>query len=524
MRNSSVIPTGIPTRALARFVSPAQAFGGPRTDAVQVWTGEPVVSFPCASDADVVTAVERAREGQAEWWALPVRHRIDTAMRLARLIDRHREKLMRVLQVFGGQSRFDAYDQFQDAYNSAAQYAQFMRQYARPTYASGVFPLISRLRRDRLPLGVVGAFTLADYPLSYGTVDILPILAAGNAVVQFVPAQAYPVAMAVRELACSAGIPDRAWQILPSLSTHLGRRHLGRFDHVMYVGNTADGVALTQACLDESVSTTTFMSVKNHAVVLSDANLEVAVRSVAWQAFMNAGYSSVHIEKVHIDRAIYPQFVEKLCAFIGDRIVLGATYDHRATMGSAYSQGRLDRVCEHVEDAISLGAHVLCGGNARPDIGPWFHEPTVLANVPEEALAFGEETYGPILIVSPFSAIDEVISEMAQSQYCYAMQIFTHNMRLAHAVSRSSTAGFVSVNDGYHMLWGAWNAPIQGGRDTGNGIRHGAASVEQYMRSCLTLRQVGTTGEPGAEQSMEQWEQMSARRLKSSAILHSLLG
>lgn len=517
-----MIPTGVPRSFLTRVTQPAHEFSGPTMSAVQVWTGQTLVSFPTGAPCDVLSAAEEARIGQQEWWALTQNEKYRVFSRYAALVKRHHEKLIRLLQVFGGQSRFDAVDQYQDTYNSAAQFATFVRRKPLTELSHGVIPVVSRMRKDYLPLGAVAAFTLCDYMLSYGSVDILPILAAGNAVVQFVPVQAYPMAMAIAELGYAAGIPKRAWQVIPSHTTDLGRAHIHLFDHVMYIGNTATGVALQQECLDATVGTTMFMSVKNHSVVLADANLEVAVRSVAWQAFMNAGYSSVHIERVHVDRTVYPAFIRKLRSLVERRVVPGASYDHTATMGSAYSQLRLDRVRSHIVDALSLGADVLTGGNRRPELGPWFHEPTVLLDVPPDALAYDEETYGPVLIVEPFDAVDEVTAEMKRSQYCYGMQIFTENMDLAHRVARSSTAGFITINDGYHMLWGTWNAAVQGARDTGSGIRHGTQAVRQFTRACVTLRQLVYTGEPESTQSLKQWEKLSLKVLNTSVALHSL--
>ncbi|QOX81435.1 aldehyde dehydrogenase family protein [Nanchangia anserum] len=517
-----MIPTGVPPEFLARVTSPAQAFSGAPAQAVQIWTGEELCEFPTAAPSDVVRAVEVAHEAQVRWWGLTQIERWRVFRDFATLVKTHREKLIRLLQVFGGQSRFDAFDQFQDTFNSASQYAQFVKRMSMSEFSHGAIPFVSRLRKDSLPLGTVAAFTLSDYMLSYGAVDIAPILAAGNSVIQFVPAQAYPVSMAVLELAEAAGLPHGAWQVLPAHSTDLGRAHIDLFDHVVYIGNTATGVSLQQQCLDATVGTTMYMSVKNHSVVMADANLEVAVRSVAWQAFMNAGYSSVHIEKVHVDRGLYPDFIRKLRSLVERRIVPGATYDHTATMGSAYSQARFDRVRNHTVDALSLGADILCGGNPRPELGPWFHEPTILLDVPEDALAYSEETYGPVLIVEPFDQVDEVTTEIAHSQYCYGMQIFTEDMALANYVACASTASFVSINDGYHMLWGAWNAPVRGSRDTGTGVRHGVAAIRQFTRQCLTMRELAYTGEPNSTQSLNQWERLSLKVVYTSAFLRSL--
>ncbi len=308
---------------------------------------------------------------------------------------------------------------------------------------------------------------------------------------------------------------------MPSHSRRLGIDHIPLFDHITYIGNTAKGVSVMQDAHDASASTSMFMSVLNPSVVCADADLATAVRSVAYQSFMNAGQSLVHIEKVYVAAEVYDQFMLRLKSLVERRIVVGARYDHRATMGSLYSQDRLDRLVAHIDDALVCGADLVTGGKARPDIGPWFHEPTILANVPHHALAWDEETYGPLLIVERFTDLDEVLDELRQTQYCSGLQLITSDFAKARRISKSVPAGLVAINDGYHSVWGAWNAPVQGWRDSGTGVRHGWPAVRQYTRSMITSRSYGYTGEPHENMSLENWEKLSWRILRFCDHFHT---
>lgn len=362
--------TGIPLEFLDSLVAPARAFSGPQTHADEIWTGRPLVTFNEASPADVARAVERAREGQRQWAELPRETRWRSANRFARLVQHHREKIIRMVQVFCGSSRYDAFDQWADMINSPLQHASALPKVSRGQRNCGALPLVTTVWQHYMPMGVIGFFTLGDYGLSYGAADVFPAIVAGNGIVQFVPNQAYPAAEATRQLAIAAGVPAAMWQVIPSHSRQLGIDHIDLFDHITYFGNTARGVSLVQRAQDAGVGTTTFMSVKNPAIVFADADMETAVRSVAWQAFMNAGQSSVHTEKVYVADAVYDTFVSQLRSLIERRIVVGARYDHMVTMGSLYSQERFERTALHVSDAVACGAQVVTGGHTRSDLGP----------------------------------------------------------------------------------------------------------------------------------------------------------
>lgn len=471
---------GISSHFIKRLADHAQHLHGEDGKAIMVWDGRQIAQFPTYSDQDVYQAIARAKKAQAIWNQLSVTRRATIFHRLAKLIWRHHHRFASLSQVLCGSSRLDAEEELVDACNSASAYGSLLTRLNRPQWMPGLVPFASSLSKQRVPVGVVAIFTLADYPVSYNTVDVLQPVAAGNAVIQFVPAQAALAAYAIRELAIACGIPADLWQIMPGNRLEPGFKFIPYVDHVTYIGNSADGEEVASRAAKSFVGTSLFLSNRNHAVVAADADLDVTIPCVARAAFTQSGNSSAHIEKVWVHRSLFDQFVNKFKAHIRDYIRLGKSFDHTYTFGSVYSEFRAQRCEEHVRDALALGATVILGGKRRPDIGPWFFEPTVLTDVPAEALVASEETYGPVLTLQPFDDLSEPAKFLADSYYGHLLMVFTQDQEVANYLSENSIASMVAVNDSYVFLWSDKRVPVTSLGETGNGIRFGIEGLKQY--------------------------------------------
>jgi succinate-semialdehyde dehydrogenase/glutarate-semialdehyde dehydrogenase len=152
-------------------------------------------------------------------------------------------------------------------------------------------------------------------------------------------------------------------------------------------------------------------------------------------------------------------------------------------MGSLASQAQLDTVRAHVEDAVSKGAEVLTGGRPRPDIGPYFYEPTVLGRVEDGMSLFRDETFGPVVAVSRFSSEDEAVERANDSDYGLNFSVWTKDHARGRDVGSRLRAGTVNVNEGYIAAWASVDAPMGGMKASGLGRRHGAAGIQKYTES-----------------------------------------
>jgi succinate-semialdehyde dehydrogenase/glutarate-semialdehyde dehydrogenase len=162
---------------------------------------------------------------------------------------------------------------------------------------------------------------------------------------------------------------------------------------------------------------------------------------------------------------------------------LGTSLDFGPQMGSLSSQAQLDTVVAHVDDAVSKGAVVLAGGRARPDIGPYFYEPTLLGSVADGMSLFKDETFGPVVAVSRFSSEDEVIARANDSDYGLNCSLWTGSTRRGLEVGQRIQAGTVNVNEGYIAAWASVDAPMGGMKASGLGRRHGSEGITKYTES-----------------------------------------
>jgi succinate-semialdehyde dehydrogenase/glutarate-semialdehyde dehydrogenase len=149
-------------------------------------------------------------------------------------------------------------------------------------------------------------------------------------------------------------------------------------------------------------------------------------------------------------------------------------------MGSLVSGAQLETVREHIEDATAKGATVLAGGRPRPDIGPYFHEPTLLDGVREGMTCFKEETFGPVAAVSTFASEEEAIARANASDYGLNFSLWTADAARGRRVAAQLEAGTVNVNEGYAAAWASVDAPMGGMKDSGLGRRHGAHGIQKY--------------------------------------------
>ena len=167
-----------------------------------------------------------------------------------------------------------------------------------------------------------------------------------------------------------------------------------RADYVCFTGSTATGRLVAQGCAERLIGCSLELGGKNPLLVLRDADLERAAEGAVRAAFSNAGQLCVSMERLFVADQVYDRFVERFVART-EAMTLGASLDWGDDMGSLISQEQLDTVTAHVEDAVAKGARVLTGGRARPDLGPFFFEPTILEGVTPEMTCFGQETFGP---------------------------------------------------------------------------------------------------------------------------------
>ncbi|MGN0063956.1 MAG: succinic semialdehyde dehydrogenase [Nocardioides sp.] len=444
--------------------------------------GQPLAHLPESSATDVTEAFRRARVAQKQWARTPLDTRSEALLRLHDLLLDHQAELIDLVVWESGKARKDAFLEVAHLAMTARYYARTAHQHLDTRRVPGLFPVLTRAEVNRVPKGVVGIISPWNYPLTLALCDGLPALLAGNAVVSKPDSQTTLTALMAARLLDQAGFPKDLWQVVVGPPAEVGGAVVAQADYVCFTGSTATGKLIAAQCAERLIGCSLELGGKNPMLVLHDANLDAAAEGAVRAVFSNAGQLCISVERLFVADQVYDRFVEQFVARTR-AMTLGASQDWAVDMGSLVSQAQLDKVTSHVEDAVAKGARVLAGGKARPDLGPYVFEPTILEGVTASMDLFAAETFGPVVSVYRFHDEGEAVERANQGSYGLNASVWTRDGDRGRAVARSLVAGTVNVNEGYGAAFGSLAAPMGGMRESGLGRRQGAEGILRYTET-----------------------------------------
>lgn len=465
-------------------------------DVIAPATAERIGSVPACDGDDVNAAVDRARAAQAEWAETPATERAAVIDRFGDLVLRHRERLLDLLQLETGKSRRTAVEELLDVPTGCTYLANEAPGALAEERRRGVFPGLATATVTSDPVGVVGVISPWNYPLVLSMADALPALVAGNAVV-CKPDEKTPYgALALSELLEVAGLPDDVFQVVTGEGATVGPALIDAVDYVAFTGGTETGRTVAERAGRNLIDCSLELGGNNPLVVLGDVDVDEAARGAVDACFSNAGQLCLAAERLYVEESAYDPFLDAFVRETG-ALTLGTGYDYDDDLGSLINADQLDRVQDHVDEAREAGATVETGGRHRPDVAPYCYEPTVLTDVEPDATVACEETFGPVVVVTPVPDAAAAVAAANDSLYGLNASVWTADRERGAAVAREIDCGTVNVNDGFLATWGAADAPMGGFGDSGLGRRHGPEGIRRYTESrTVGVSRVGPLGFP----------------------------
>ncbi len=473
-------------RAELRQRLASQAFGYDETeqwiDVIAPATGEVIGRVPHGTPDDIVAAVRAARAVQRIWKKTPFKERAKILKTFHDLVLSRQDEVLDILQLETGKTRMHAFEEVLDTAITSRYYANTGPKVLKPHRRRGAIAGLTAAYEYHHPRGIVGFIVPWNYPLSLGISDALPAIMAGNGGVIKPDAQTPTATLWAVDLLEEAGLPQGLIQVVTGDGAELGPTITGTTDFVMFTGSTRVGKIVATQAAERLIEFSMELGGKNAMIVMPDADLEMTVERGLRACFSNAGQLCISMERMYVHESIFDEFTSAFAE--GMRALkIGGELDYRNDIGSLISGNQFNTVQTHVDDAVAKGATVVAGGKARPDIGPYFYEPTLLTGVHAGMTLYKDETFGPVVSAYPFSTVEEVIELANDSEYGLNFSLWTRDTRRGREIATQLEAGTICINEGYASGWGSVDAPMGGYKTSGTGRRHGEHGITKYCES-----------------------------------------
>jgi acyl-CoA reductase-like NAD-dependent aldehyde dehydrogenase len=439
-------------------------------------TGAEVGRFPVADAAAVAAALSRARAASGWWYGLGFAERRRRLLRWRSGITRRLPELLDVMHAEGGKPNADAMLEVLAALEEIAWSARNARRVlgARQVRGSLLLPEFAA-HLEYQPYGVVGVIGPWNYPILTPVGSITYALAAGNAVV-FKPSEYTPAVARWYVERFAEVVPEQ-----PVLEIVYGGGETGAHlvrsgvDKVAFTGSPATARRIMAACAETLTPVLIEGGGKDALIVDADADVAAAADACCWGAMTNAGQTCVGIERAYVATEVYDEFLAGLVERAG-RLRVGPEPD--ADVGPITMPAQLDIIRRHIDDAVARGGRAVLGG---PDaVDPPYVRPTVLVDVPQDAAAVQEETFGPTVTVTRVASMDEAVRLANAVRYGLGGAVF--GRARAFEVARRLRSGLVSIN-GTLSFAGLPALPFGGVGDSGFGRIHGEDGLREFARA-----------------------------------------
>jgi succinate-semialdehyde dehydrogenase/glutarate-semialdehyde dehydrogenase len=437
-------------------------------------TGHTIAELSLASTGNLDEALAAAERAWPEWRALEVEKRAVILHKTASLLRERAEEIGRLMTQEQGKPLAEAIG---EVAGSAGMFDFFAEEAKRAGGRVLVRPTGQRSFVIPQPVGPTATFTPWNFPLYLLAKKVAAALAAGCTVISKPPEETPACTGALAKALDDAGIPKGVFQLVHGVPDAVSRQLIGSpvIRKISFTGSTAVGKHLMKLAADGMKRIT--MELGGHAPVLvfDDCDLDKTLDMLVPQKFRNAGQVCVSPTRFFVQEGIYDAFAKGFAERTRG-ITVGNGLDADTRMGPLANQRRLPAIAGLVEDAKAKGARVLAGG--EPGEGGFFFQPTVLADVPDDAQAMNVEPFGPVALMRSFATEDEALHQANRLPYGLAAFVFTENGRRANRLGDALESGMVGINT---FAISVADAPFGGIKESGFGSEGGQEGLASYQ-------------------------------------------
>ncbi|MEJ7767111.1 MAG: NAD-dependent succinate-semialdehyde dehydrogenase [Chitinophagaceae bacterium] len=451
------------------------AASGETFDVINPATGEVVASVPDMDVLDVRKAIEAASDAWPAYRDLTAGDRANLLKKWYALILENKKDLATIMTLECGKVLSESLGEVE----YGASFVEWFAEEARRTYGD-VIPAQTKDRRlvvIKQSIGVVAALTPWNFPLAMITRKVGPALAAGSPVIVKPPSETPLTGLAIAYLAAKAGFPPGVYNTVTTTnSSAIGKEFCenSKVRKLSFTGSTSVGKILMKQCASTLKKLSLELGGNAPFIVFDDADIDEAVKGAMVSKFRNNGQTCVCVNRIFAQDGIYDEFVNKLSKAVA-ALKVGNGMDKDVQVGPLINKKGLEKVKQHVEDAVLKGAVIKEGGKQLDGL---FFQPTVLAGATTEMILANEEIFGPVAPVFRFGTEEEVLKMANDTQYGLASYFFSKDVSRCWRVAEALECGMVGINEG---LISTVLAPFGGVKESGIGREGSKYGMDYFM-------------------------------------------
>jgi succinate-semialdehyde dehydrogenase/glutarate-semialdehyde dehydrogenase len=445
-------------------------------DVVNPASGLVIGTVPAFSGAETRAAIEAANKAWPAWRAKTAKERAVILRKWYDLMMANQEDLAIIMTAEQGKPMAESRGEI----GYGGSFIEWFAEEGKRAYGD-VIPQPMNDRRivvTKEPVGVVGMITPWNFPNAMITRKAGPALAAGCTVIAR-PATSTPFsALALCELAERAGIPAGVFNVITGPSREVGGEITANpiVRKLSFTGSTEVGKILLEQCAQTVKKVSMELGGNAPFIVFDDADIDSAINGAIASKYRNTGQTCVCANRFLVQGRVYDEFADKLAA-ASSKLVVGPGLEGDTQQGPLIDMAAVEKVEEHIQDAVDKGAKVIQGGK-RHELGGSFFEPTVIANVNTQMKVAREETFGPLAPLFRFETDDEAVQLANDTEFGLAAYFYSRDIGRIWRVAEQLEYGIVGINTG---IISTEVAPFGGMKESGIGREGSHYGLDEFM-------------------------------------------